>query len=227
MKKLTPVVSVIVPSYNSAKYLKECLESVFAQEYSNYEVIVVDDGSTDQTQSVVADFKNVQYLYQENQGHAAALNRGVVEAKGDYLAFIDSDDLWTEDKIQIQMAYAVTHPEVDMIFPYTRQFFSNDIDDEVKKKIQVNEIMPGYFVGGMLISKKALIKFDPFSSDQTIGHFIDWYMKAVEKGANITLLREVLYLRRIHNNNMGITQKEEKHRFAIILKQGLDRRRKG
>ena len=81
-------------------------------------------------------------------------------------------------------------------------------------------------MGGMLISKKALIKFGPFSSDQTIGHFIDWYMKAVEKGANITLLREVLYLRRVHNNNMGITQKEEKHHFATILKQGLDRRRK-
>lgn len=226
MKDINALVSIIVPSYNCEAYLEECLKSLFSQQYPCFEVIVVDDGSTDRTESIVKSFENIKYVYQENQGHAAALNRGIVEARGEYLAFIDSDDLWTEDKLKVQMKYAVMYPKVDMIFSNARQFFSSDIDINIKKNIQYDEIVPGYFAGSMLISKATMVEIGPFSNDQTIGHFMDWYMKAQEKGMRSVLLKEVLYLRRVHNNNMGITHKNERYRYATILKEGLDRRRR-
>ena len=89
MKK--PFVSIIIPVYNCEKYLRRCLDSVFAQDYDNYEVICIDDGSTDGSSGIIKEYK-VEYIYQENQGQAAARNKGITLAKGEWLCFVDADD---------------------------------------------------------------------------------------------------------------------------------------
>jgi glycosyltransferase involved in cell wall biosynthesis len=100
-----PTVSVIIPTYNYAHFLATAIESVLNQTYTDFELIVVDDGSTDNTKQVVAAFQSnhqVQYVFQSNQGDAAARNTGIRQSSGKYLAFLDSDDAWTPDKLQIQ-----------------------------------------------------------------------------------------------------------------------------
>jgi glycosyltransferase involved in cell wall biosynthesis len=99
-----PSVSVVIPTFNRASCLPEALETVFAQTYKNHEIIVVDDGSTDTTSSVVAKYGGrVRYIYQQNAGVAAARNAGVRMARGDWIAFLDSDDEWLPRKLEIQM----------------------------------------------------------------------------------------------------------------------------
>ena len=92
----TPLVSVIIPVYNSAKYIQKAIDSVLDQTYSNYEIIVVDDGSTDETRQKLQSYQNkIRYVFQENQGSATARNTGIKLAKGDLVAFLDSDDFWS------------------------------------------------------------------------------------------------------------------------------------
>jgi len=98
-----PLISVILPVYNGEKYLIEALQSVFIQGYSPLEIIAVDDGSTDRSASILAQHSHqVQYYYQENQGPAAARNLGLRKAKGDFITFIDADDLWPAEKLNVQ-----------------------------------------------------------------------------------------------------------------------------
>ena len=107
-----PVVSVIIPTYNRALWLRECLEAVFAQHFQNFEVIVVDDGSRDETRSVLAGYLDKLILIsQENRGVSAARNRGIAMAGGEYIAFCDSDDLWLPDKLSTQISFFQNYPQ--------------------------------------------------------------------------------------------------------------------
>ncbi len=112
-----PVVSVIIPTYNRADMLDEALRSVFAQTYKDFEVIVVDDGSTDHTRSVVDKYPHrVRYVHQENQGHALAKNTGIAAADGGYIAFLDDDDTWLPRKLELQMDVLENNPDVDLVY---------------------------------------------------------------------------------------------------------------
>ena len=112
-----PKVSVIIPTYNSAQFIVETLESVFAQTYKNYEVIVVDDGSTDNTKEVLKPYMSkIRYIYKENGGPASARNVGIKNARGEYIAFLDSDDLWLPEKLEKQVRYFEEHPQIYMVF---------------------------------------------------------------------------------------------------------------
>lgn len=100
-----PQVSVVIPAYNRGNLICETLDSVLTQTYRDFEVIVVDDGSTDDTPSVLAQYaERVHVIRQENKGEGAARNAGILVAQGDYIAFIDSDDLWVPTKLERQMA---------------------------------------------------------------------------------------------------------------------------
>ncbi|MBN2503046.1 MAG: glycosyltransferase family 2 protein [Anaerolineales bacterium] len=113
-----PTVSVIIPAYNRADLIVETLESVFAQSYRDYEIIVIDDGSTDDTRTVLAPLAaagELRYTYQENAGLPAARNTGIRIAEGQYVAFLDSDDLFTPDKLEKQMAVFATHPDAMLV----------------------------------------------------------------------------------------------------------------
>ena len=99
-----PLVSVVIPAYNSSKWIAETLESVLAQDYAPFEVIVVDDGSTDNTADVVRRFgERVRYVFKPNGGQGSARNVGIREAHGAFIAFVDSDDLWAKKKLQLQV----------------------------------------------------------------------------------------------------------------------------
>lgn len=111
-----PLVSVVIPSYNYGQYVGQAVESALAQTYTNVEVIVVDDGSQDDTRERLSHYGNrIRYIYQENQGLSAARNTGIREAQGDYVAFLDSDDAFHPRKLELQLAYLMKHPEVDLI----------------------------------------------------------------------------------------------------------------
>jgi glycosyltransferase involved in cell wall biosynthesis len=111
-----PLVSVIVPVYNRADVLAETLDAVFAQTYPNLELIVVDDGSKDDTPKVVARYGDrLISVRQENQGLAAARNNGFLRSRGEYIAWLDHDDVWMPEKLSLQVAWMQQHPECAVV----------------------------------------------------------------------------------------------------------------
>jgi len=116
-----PKVSTVIPAYNSAKYVCQAVESVLAQIYQDYEVIVVDDGSTDDTrQRLMAYEGRIRYICQDNAERSAARNNGIRQSTGEYIAFLDADDLWLPRKLQAQVAFLERNPDVGLVYSYAR-----------------------------------------------------------------------------------------------------------
>ena len=112
-----PRVSVIIPTYNRALLLKESIYSVLGQTYDDVEILVVDDGSSDDTAEMVQRFddRRMRYLYQENSGRSAARNHGMKVAEGDFFCLLDDDDYYLPHKLACQVAYLDINPDVDMV----------------------------------------------------------------------------------------------------------------
>jgi glycosyltransferase involved in cell wall biosynthesis len=111
-----PRVSVIIPSYNCARYLGRAIDSVNAQTYKDYEILVVDDGSTDDTKDVAMQYgRKVTYLYQQNHGVSTARNHAISKASGELLAYLDADDMWYPEKLERQVAFLDAHQECGMV----------------------------------------------------------------------------------------------------------------
>jgi len=113
----SPLVSVVIPAYNCAPFIGESLDSVYRQTYRNWEVIVIDDGSTDETRAILAPHTGrIRYFYQENRGTAAARNAGVRQARGELIAFLDNDDIWLPEKLERQVQVMQGSPECGLVF---------------------------------------------------------------------------------------------------------------
>jgi glycosyltransferase involved in cell wall biosynthesis len=114
---MNPKVSIIIPAYNQGHYLSKALQSTLDQSYSDFEVVVVDDGSTDDTKAVTQVFSDerIQYLYQENQGLSAARNTGVQNTSGEFLTYLDSDDMFVTEKLQLMVDALEAHPEYGFV----------------------------------------------------------------------------------------------------------------
>jgi len=123
MNSRMPLVSVIIPTYNSSQFVAQAVSSVLDQTYHRYEIIVVDDGSTDKTRTVLEQFRDkIKYVCQENRGPSSARNAGIKVARGEYVAFLDSDDLWTPNKLEVQVAFLGCHPHIGLVFSDIERF---------------------------------------------------------------------------------------------------------
>jgi len=217
-------ISVIVPVFNGERYLAEALNSILGQTRPPEEVIVVDDGSTDHTAEVAGRFP-VRYLSQANQGAAAARNTGAQAATGDLLAFLDHDDLWVADKLARQLAVLAAQPELDMVFGHVEQFFCPSLPPAEQARYRLPPPMPGYTSSARLIRRTAFEKVGPYAIVNRLGEDLEWHARAVDAGLRFRMLEEVVYRRRIHASNMGITRGGDRSDYAHMLKQILDRRR--
>lgn len=111
-------VSVVLTCYNGARWISGAIESILAQTYEDFELLVIDDGSKDNSKDMVASYlcdERVRYIYQENRGFSAAVNKGIKESSGDLIGFIGQDDLWMPDKLELQLKYLREHKDVDLV----------------------------------------------------------------------------------------------------------------
>ena len=117
-------ISVVIPTYNRYEVLQRALNSVFAQTHPPYEIIVIDDGSTDTTQQIAQDFPNIKYFHQENRGVSSARNLGIEKSTQNWVAFLDSDDEWHKDKLKEQTLFHEENP--DILMSYTDEIWIRD-----------------------------------------------------------------------------------------------------
>ncbi len=206
------LVSVIIPAYNSERFLGEAISSVMAQQVPT-EIFVVDDGSTDGTKDVARKFP-VTYLYQANSGQASARNLGAQACRGDFIAFLDSDDLWPENKLQVQLKYLQEKSDIDMIFGHASQFRDGVYD----------KALPAKLASTMLIRRSSWEATPGFDSRWRVGEFVDWCLRAEESGLKSYMLPDTMLFRRLHEDNLGSSGKG-RDSYVQILKLSLDRRR--
>jgi len=220
------LISVIIPVYNGEKYLAEAIESVLSQECHPYEIIIVDDGSTDSTSAIAAKYDSVKYICQPHSGLPATLNSGVAAARGDFFAFLDADDVWVKDKLTYQMAVFRQDPNLDMVFGYAQEFLSPEISDLEAEKVQVKPGKnPGYLKGALLIKKTSFLRVGLFDDTWVVGDFIEWYKRALEIYLSSMMLPNVVLKRRVHTNNLSIRESDAQKDYVRILKVALDRQR--
>ena len=225
----SPLVSVIIPVYNGEKYLRESIDSIFSQTYTSIEVIVVDDGSTDRSSVIAHSFPKIRHLFQNNSGHASARNRGVRAANGDYISFLDADDLWLPEKLSLQISAFNALPELEIVTGHVRQFLSPEIDFNIECKPTFStKPLPGYSPIAILARRNLFEKVGFFHEGLHVGETISWFTTVMEYDLNIKVLPDLVAMRRIHGNNHSTRFKREKNRAIIrILKTSLDRRRSG
>ena len=223
------LISCIVPVYNGERYLSEALQSIFAQSYRPLEVIVVDDGSTDNTPQVVARFKNcIRYLEQSNKGPSATRNLGVSAARGDFVAFLDPDDLWHPEKLARQMARFEARPELDLCVAHVQLFWVPELREEaarLRNQARLNTV-PGYTTGTLLTSRTFFDTVGEFDASFWFGDATDWFLRAADGGAVMELLPDVLLYHRMHTTNLTRRQiSASRDEFLRIVKRSLDNRR--
>jgi glycosyltransferase involved in cell wall biosynthesis len=229
MPSAQPEISVVIPAYNAELYLREAIESVQAQNHLSLEILVIDNGSTDGTADVVRSFGSaVRYTYQQNAGAAGGRNRGAEMAAGDFIAFLDADDLWMEGKLARQMQAFREKPETDIVLGQAEQFISPELDAEIAAKILCPPgIQAGYLPSAMVVRKTSFAKAGPFDTKLSVGEFIDWYSRAEEKGLRTEIVPYLVLRRRLHTTNQGQTKREDYGKdYLRILKARLDRKRK-
>jgi hypothetical protein len=220
-----PAVSVIVPAHNSARFIAECLDSVFAQTWIEFEIIVVNDGSPDtaELERVLAPYRErMVYVRQENRGPSCARNCGIRLARGEYLAFLDSDDCWPPEYLSTQLQWFEDSPSLDLVYADGRLFGSGPVPRKTFMQTstppttlnelvsQGGQILPS----GTVVKKRAIAEAGFFDETLRRCEDLDMWLRLAQRGAKIAFQGKVLFLRRVHGR--AATSDEEKMVTSLL-----------
>jgi glycosyltransferase involved in cell wall biosynthesis len=215
--------------FNGERYLREALESIFHQSYQPLEVIIVDDGSTDGTAAVAAAYgEKVTYLRQDNAGPAAARNLGLSVAHGEFVAFLDADDVWHQEKLARQMARFQARPELDMCLTHVQNFWAPELQAEATRfhDRRFMQPQPGYTMQALLARRLLFDRIGKLNPELQQGEDTDWFLRATEQGVAMDVLPEVLVYHRLHQANLTrIEASANREWLTHVFKASLDRRR--
>lgn len=211
--QVPPAVSVIIAAYNAERYIADTLDSIRAQTFRDFEVIVVDDGSTDRTAQIVAGYSEVRCLRQLNSGQPVARNAGIAAARGQFLAFVDADDLWQPAKLEKQVGYLSSHPQTAWIYSDAIVF-----DSEKRKDIcfisqncvlhdgwVLDKLLLSSFIASptLVIRREVFDQIGRFDESPSLRIGEDWnmWLRIAEKYP-VAVIREPLAMVRLHDSNM-------------------------
>ncbi len=226
MSAAGPLVSVIIPAYNAAQFLREAVASVRAQGYSPIEIVIVDDGSTDDTAETIRSLgEGIRYVRQANAGPAAARNRGLAEARGEWVAFLDGDDLWPADKLRVQAARLEADPSLDVVLGRVQYRHEPGVKRSDIRYEGPDDTLVNVHLGSGLYRRRAFDRVGLFNPALRLSEDHDWFLRARELGVRITILDAVTLLYRLHGKNMTRTEATGDYNLLKVLKASLDRRR--
>jgi len=232
-------VSVIIPVYNRQRYVVQSLESVLAQTYRDYEIVVVDDGSTDGTREVLEPYMNrIRYFYQANAGASAARNKGVQESEGAYLAFLDSDDMWEPEKLEKQIQYV--QDDETVCFHQVSWFVEPGMDEGLLRRS--NDVIwpkcdsqkyiadPVLAVAkrhhlpmpSLMCSKKCFLSVGFFHKEVEGGEDVDWFFRAAMT-MRFRFLPENLATVRLHDSQTGMASRETVKAMVEVFRRMRER----
>ncbi|HKP24727.1 MAG TPA: glycosyltransferase family A protein [Dongiaceae bacterium] len=218
-------VSVIIPVYNGSKYLAATLETVLGQSYPLHEIIVIDDGSTDSSPSILSGYgERLRVTRQSNRGVAATRNVGLQQASGELITFIDQDDLWPVDRTKILVEALQADPKaqvatglVDILYERARP--ASPLDN-------FSTTMREYFVGSLLIRKEVFDILGPFHTGIGYADDVDFMMRRREANIATVYVDQVTLKYRLHEENTSGDRDVTNRHLMAALRESLQRRRK-
>ncbi len=226
---MNELISCIVTSFNSEKYIVEAVNSILEQTYKHTEIIIADGGSTDNTQEVIEKFNSdINFVTQKTLSPAATRNLGFQYSKGDYIAFLDADDLWHPEKLTRQMNCFITNPEIELCITYAEIFWSEDLKNErvFFKNHPRSKSIPGYATTTLLAKKNVFEKTGEFNNNLWFTDAAEWFIRAKELGLKIHVIEEPLTFHRMHRSNLTKRKSEEsREEFLALVKSVLDRKK--
>lgn len=211
------LVSVIIPTYNCAAYLGEALTSVLQQSYQPCEIIVIDDGSTDATPAVVAEFQQhlaqgtaypatvpLRYGHQANAGPATARNHGVRLAQGNLLAFLDADDWWHPQKLEHQIARLTAEPALGYVFSHmTVRLETASTWPVALNQAHYQNEPPCILPSALLVRHGVFLQVGYFDEHYRYSDDTDWFLRAKDAAIPYAIVPEPLVYKRIHEQNLS------------------------
>lgn len=220
------LISVIIPVYNGAAFIAAALESVLGQTYQSWEMIVVDDGSTDDTASVVHQFSDrVRYLYQPNRGPAAARNTGMAAAKGELIAFLDHDDQWTPDKLTVQANYLQQNPQVGYVLARMHIMLEPGVTWPASlNQSHYAQDPVGFVPSATLIQHTVFDRVGYFDSTLRQAEDVDWFARAQDLGIQKAVIDAVLLHKRIHGANISLKASDNRQNLMQALRRSTQRK---
>ena len=219
-------VSCIVPVHNGERFLAEALESVLAQTQPPFEIIVIDDGSTDGTHEVLRRYEDrVRHERQENFGPAVARNAALAIASGELIAILDADDLWHAEKLARQSARFTARPELGISVTHGQNFWVPELAHE---EAQLGGLLaPAMAIGSLVARRSVFDRIGPFDESARHKDVVGWLIRASHQGTIVETMADVLMYRRIHQSNMSRRRGGEDASELLALARILvDSRRK-
>lgn len=220
-----PLVNVVIPAFNSAGFIANTLQSAYAQTYKALEIIVVDDGSTDETAALVR-ASGANYIYQQNQGAPAARNRGLHESNGMFVAFLDSDDIWLPEKIERQMACLNANPDADFVVCHMKACLVPGAAWPGSLQRQYyDKNPPAYLPSGLLIRREVFDLIGDFDPSMLIGDDSDWLFRANDAGVKHQILQDVLLEKTIRPGSLSSDVDETQRSLLKQIRESVQRKR--
>ena len=221
------LVSVIIPAFNAASFIGSAVESVLSQDHPAIEIIVVDDGSSDDTVSIAESFGHPVICYrQENGGPPVARNRGLAMASGEYVGFLDADDLYEPRRIALQIAKLRHNPGADVaIGRLVREDLASAPGEPMVFVPMETEERISLQLGACLFRRSVFERVGLMEKSLRHSDDLDWFMRARELGVSMLLHDDIVLHQRLHRNNMTRDRAENLRFLPIMLKRSLDRRR--
>ncbi len=224
---MSPSVSVIVPVYDGARWLAEALASALAQTTPPDEIVVVDDGSSDESAAIARATPGVRCVSQPHQGVAAARNRGLDEARGELIAFLDADDTFAPDKLATQVASMIERPELGFTLTHQRYVLEPDVpvpawivDGDVARETLC------YGTGSMVAWARVFTRVGRFDTGRTTGEDSDWMARAADAGVVHGIIARPLLVRRVHAHNLSSSDRRQYRADVFaVLRASIARKR--
>ena len=199
------LISVIIPTRDSGSFLAETLKSVADQSIANYEVIIVDAGSSDDTLAVAGRYSKVRIIVQQSSGLSSAWNEGIAAARSELVAFLDSDDLWAPRKLELQAAYLAEHPDIELVATRMRFFLSpgEGLPPAYRDPGLLDTEHSSFFPGNVLVRRRLFDALGGFDPELAIAGDMDWFARIQDLHIATHVLPETLYFKRLHGRNLS------------------------
>ena len=221
------LVNVILPLYNGRDFVAVAIRSVLAQTYTPFELLVIDDGSVDGGMEVVPRDPRIRYFRQDNAGVAAARNLGIRESDGELITFIDQDDIWVPEKLQIQVAFLQEHPEIDYVIARQKIRLAPGVSRPAWLKPEhLEESRTGFLPGTLMVRRKVFDDFGLFNPSLRSGSDSDWFFRVKDQGVPMQIMDQIVLLRNIHRNNHSHDTGTATRDLLNAVRQSIIRRRK-
>lgn len=222
-------VSVIMPVYNGERFVADALQSVLTQTFSAYELIVIDDGSTDGSAALLHQTMQtnpqIRYIHQQNSGVTDARNRGIEASRGELIAFLDQDDRWTADALARQVAYHEQHPEVGYTLAQQICFLESGCTPPPWFQLQtLGQPHVGYLPGTLVVKRAIFEQIGLFDPTIPISSDADWFARANDAQITSYTLPDILLERRIHNENQSQQSGQIHKELFQLLRASIKRK---